>query len=242
MATSGRPLRIAVINDYEVVVRGVHALLAPFDDRVQVLELDVNRPVSVPVDVALYDTFAMEGVRGHGLDDIVANDNIAALAFYTWNLDRQTLQAATDRGVAGVLSKALSGAELVTCMERIHAGERVLSPEPTTDAPLIAGDWPGRSHKLTAREAEVVALIAQGLSNQEIADRSYLSINSVKSYIRSAYRTMGVTTRSQAVRWCMLRGIDKVPQRIPIDAPNGSAHGAVTQQRPSDGMSQADSG
>ena len=46
---------------------------------------------------------------------------------------------------------------------------------------------------LTAREAEIIALITQGLSNQEIAERSYLSINSVKTYIRTAYRKMGVT-------------------------------------------------
>ena len=52
---------------------------------------------------------------------------------------------------------------------------------------------------LTAREAEVLALITQGLSNQEIAERSYLSINSVKTYIRTAYRKIGVTRRSQAV-------------------------------------------
>ena len=51
-----------------------------------------------------------------------------------------------------------------------------------------------------------LALIAQGLSNQEIADRAYISINSVKTYIRTAYRKMGVTTRSQAVLWGVRNG------------------------------------
>ena len=64
-----------------------------------------------------------------------------------------------------------------------------------------AGDWPGRAAGLSPREAEVIALITQGLSNQEIADRAYLSINSVKTYIRSAYRKIGVTRRTQAVLW-----------------------------------------
>ena len=72
---------------------------------------------------------------------------------------------------------------------------------------------------LSPREAEIIALITQGLSNQEIADRAYLSINSVKTYIRSAYRKMDVTTRSQAVLWGVengfkpdtLRTIDPVP-------------------------------
>ena len=65
----------------------------------------------------------------------------------------------------------------------------------------MPGDWPGRSAGLTPREAEILALITQGLSNQEIADRAFLSINSVKTYIRTAYRKINVTSRSQAVLW-----------------------------------------
>jgi two-component system, NarL family, response regulator LiaR len=58
------------------------------------------------------------------------------------------------------------------------------------------------------RESEVIALITQGLSNQEIADRCYLSINSVKTYIRTAYRKMGVARRSQAVLWGIQHGFE----------------------------------
>ena len=57
---------------------------------------------------------------------------------------------------------------------------------------------------MSPREAEVLALITQGLSNQEIANRVYLSINSIKTYIRSAYRKIGITKRTEAAIW----GID----------------------------------
>jgi DNA-binding CsgD family transcriptional regulator len=67
---------------------------------------------------------------------------------------------------------------------------------------------------LTAREAEVLALITQGFSNQEIAERSYLSINSVKTYIRTAYRKIGVTRRAQAVVWGMKHGFEPTPLRV----------------------------
>ncbi|MGB5937574.1 MAG: response regulator transcription factor [Ornithinimicrobium sp.] len=234
MADTSQAVRVAVINDYEVVVRGVQGLLAAFDQRIQVVELNIDCPVSVPVDVALYDTFAMEGTHGHGLDDIVSNPNVAALAFYTWKLDAELITQARERGVSGVLSKVLSAEHLVACLERIHAGEDVVSPEPSDDARVVPGDWPGRAYRLTPREAEVVSLIAQGLSNQEIAERCYVSINSVKSYIRSAYRTMGVTTRSQAVRWCMLRGIDSSPERIRVAGQRmSSSHGALRGSHPS---------
>lgn len=53
----------------------------------------------------------------------------------------------------------------------------------------------------------MVALITQGLTNWEIVARSYITMNSLKSYIRSAYRKMGVERRSQAVRWGMEHGM-----------------------------------
>jgi NarL family two-component system response regulator LiaR len=64
------------------------------------------------------------------------------------------------------------------------------------------------THDLSSREAQIVALIVRGLSNQEIAEAAFLSINSVKTYIRTAYRKMGVTRRSQAVVWAMQHGFD----------------------------------
>ena len=65
---------------------------------------------------------------------------------------------------------------------------------------------------LTGREVEVLALIAEGLTNQEIADRVFISINSVKTYIRSAYRKIGVNSRSQAAVWGMQHGIVRRPE------------------------------
>ena len=64
------------------------------------------------------------------------------------------------------------------------------------------------THDLSARETEIVALIVRGLSNQEIAEAAFLSINSVKTYIRTAYKKMGVTRRSQAVVWAIQHGFE----------------------------------
>ncbi|MGB3829489.1 MAG: response regulator transcription factor [Ornithinimicrobium sp.] len=217
MVVPAEVLTVAVINDFEVVVRGVAGLLEPFADELRVVEMDVGTPVSEPVDIGLYDTFAMEGAGSQSLQDIMRNANIAALVFYTWNLSPDVVAHAQEVGVSGVLSKSLSAQELVRCLHRIRDGERVISPEPTPDARVVAGEWPGREYGLTPRESEIVALIAQGLSNKQIVERTFLSINSVKSYIRSAYRTMGVTSRSQAVRWCMERGLDTAPRRISLD-------------------------
>ena len=95
-----------------------------------------------------------------------------------------------------------------------------MTPSASEAAPEDAsGQWPGRDHGLTAREAEVLALITQGLSNQEIADRTYLTINSVKTYIRTAYRKIGVTRRAQAVGWGMRHGFEPDRLRVVDGAP-----------------------
>jgi DNA-binding NarL/FixJ family response regulator len=108
-------------------------------------------------------------------------------------------------GAHGYLGKHLPAAELVEALERIAAGEVVVTKELPEETPQ-PGDWPGRGSGLTSRESEIIALITQGLSNQQIADRAFLSINSVKSYIRSSYRKMGVTSRSRAVLWGIEHG------------------------------------
>ena len=69
------------------------------------------------------------------------------------------------------------------------------------------------------REAEILRLISQGLSNQAIAETAYLSINTVKSYIRSAYRRMGVESRSQAILWAIDRGFGDAPDPQLADEP-----------------------
>ena len=78
----------------------------------------------------------------------------------------------------------------------------------------MAQDWPGRSEGLTARESEMLALITQGKSNAEIAAITYLSPNSVKTYIRSAYAKIGVTSRTQAVLWGVRYGLHIEQRRL----------------------------
>ena len=65
----------------------------------------------------------------------------------------------------------------------------------------------------------MLALITQGLTNQEIADKAYISINSVKTYVRTAYRKIGVSRRAQAVSWGMDHGFrPQRARRVGVDA------------------------
>lgn len=212
-------MRVALRNDYEIVVRGLAVMIEPFADRVQLIELDSGLPTLRDVDVVLYDTFGQEQGNLIDVPALVGPSGGAKVVVYSWNVAQALVAAAMDRGVAGYLSKGLPAETLVAALERVHAGEKVLEPARVGDD--VPGAWPGQDDGLSAREAEVVALITQGLRNEEIATRTYLSINSVKSYVRSAYRKMGVTHRGQAVLWGVQHGF--TPDRVRRPGPDADA-------------------
>ena len=147
------------------------------------------------------------------------------MVVYTWNMQPQLIARAREKGVRGYLSKSLTGEQLVGCLERIAAGELVVEPAAdigVEEVEVHGGDWPGRAHGLSARQAEIIALLTQGYSNEEIAARAYLSVNTVKSYLRLAYQVMGVSSRSQALLWGHDHGMLPAPGSLarPDDAPD----------------------
>ena len=198
-----RPIRLAIVDDYAVVVAGVASFLA--DEHIDVVETGAQAPVISDVDIVLFDTFGQ--TDGHGIDLVdFVRDSGAKVVIYSWNLEPRLIKQALDEGARGYLSKVLTGPEIVRALQRVMAGEVVVLVGDHETSVGGSGDWPGKAAGLSSREAEIIALITQGLSNQDIADRAFLSINSVKSYIRSAYRKMGVATRSQAVLWGVENG------------------------------------
>ncbi len=202
--STGAPVRIALKNDYEIVVRGLAQMFEPYRDRVNLIELNARTPVATPVDIVLYDTFAQAQGNLAEVRQALSDSPADKVVLYSWNTQPELVAAAVERGASGYLSKSMTAAELVDALEEIHAGRVVTVVRPAPD--VVPGDWPGRETGLSAREAEVLALITQGLSNELIAQRTYLSANSVKTYIRSAYRKLDVSSRSQAVVWGVRHG------------------------------------
>ena len=198
-----RPLRLAMANDYAVVIAGVASFLA--DERIDVVETAASLPVVTDVDIVLFDTFGQVTGNGIDLEDYV-RDSGAKVVIYSWNLKPDLIQQAMAGGASGYLSKVLPGPVVVEALERIMNGETVIMTGASETSVGGAGDWPGRSAGLSPREAEVLALIAHGLSNKEIAERAFVSPNTIKNYIRSAYRKIGVERRTQAVIWAMDNG------------------------------------
>ena len=201
--TSGsRPITVALVDDYDVVLAGVAKMLDHYRDRVVVAEIDANTPLKDTVDIALYDSFAQPESDHDEIEVLVRNPRARRVVVYTWNFHPALIESARSKGAHGYLSKTLPARELVEALEAVHAGE-VDRQRPTARAPTARSgeDWPGRAEGLTDREAEVLALITQGKSNAEVAQLAYLSPNTVKSYIRTIYRKIGVDSRTKAVLW-----------------------------------------
>jgi DNA-binding NarL/FixJ family response regulator len=208
------PITVALVDDYDVVVKGVANMLEPYRDRVVVAELDSTTSVKDTVDIVLYDSFAQPESDHEEIGVLVANPRAHRVVVYTWNFHPELVDSARRHGAHGYLSKTLPARELVAALEAVHAGEVVVSEQGPRAGGAPGQDWPGRGEGLSEREAEILALITQGKSNADVARLTYLSPNTVKSYIRTIYRKLGVGSRTQAVLWGVNHGFTPDHHRI----------------------------
>jgi DNA-binding NarL/FixJ family response regulator len=210
------PIRLAIVNDYSVVLAGLHAMLEPYRDRIAVIELDANMAVAQDVDLVLYDTFARPEPDFAELRLLAANPHARRVVVFSWSADPKLIELALSLGAAGYLSKTSSAPEIVEALEAVVAGDTVTTPRPGRLQRNPRLSWPGQSDELTARESEVLALITQGKTNAEICGLLHLSINTIKGNIRTAYRKIGASNRVEAVLWGTDNGMRPDQERIRI--------------------------
>ncbi|TQL69124.1 LuxR family two component transcriptional regulator [Nocardioides albertanoniae] len=206
-------------------MRGVTTMLADFPDRLVVISLPAVRSKAPGVDVIVYDAIGLHLGDGADLEHLVHETDAKILV-----LNRETrpdLRAhAHALGATSWVSMDVHAGDLVRSIELTALGEPVGEPEPEVGP--VAG--------LTTRELEVLALITQGLSNKEIAAKLLLSVNTLKSHIRQAYRKIGVSSRSQAVSWAITHGL------APSDQESSESGASVGAQMVTAGTSAERSG
>lgn len=188
-STGERPLDVAIVNDYEIVVHGLAAMLEPFSDRVRVVDLEAGGVPDRPADIALFDTFAGRRNALSRIDAMAQDPTLGKVVLYTWDLPEEFQGDIGRRSIDAVILKSTSGAQLVDALERVHRGESI---DPAADAVVPVADT------LTEREREVLALVGQGLSNREIASELYLSTDTIKTHVRKVLSKLGVSNRTQA--------------------------------------------
>ena len=191
MPSGAKPIEVALVNDYEIVVHGLAAMLAPYSDRVTIVEMDAGSEPVRRADLALFDTFAGRRYSIDRARKMVEDGLVDHVLLYTWDAAAEFLSLAEDAGVSGVVLKSQSGSSLVDVIERVSRGERIGFEN-------IQRGRQSSGQSLSLREQEVLALIAFGMSNAEIGKELFLSVDTVKTYVRRLYSKLGVRNRAQA--------------------------------------------
>lgn len=214
-----RPVRVVLVDDHEMVLEGLKAMLARFTGRIRIVGQAGSAEEAQTVVTALDPDVVLCDVRlrsASGLDlcrRLTERDPARRVLLLSVYDDEQYLYQALRAGAAGYLLKRVNGEELATFLERVHGGETVVDPAmagrvASAAARLNSGEfWPGAGMGLSQRESEVLGLMVAGLSNRAIAGRLVIGDETVKSHARAVYRKLGVTDRAGAVAAALREGM-----------------------------------
>lgn len=208
MSARNRLVSVMVLSEQPVIAAGVEHLLARFPDRVVVVDAaDADADT-----VVVYDVFGLYVGEQDDFERLVKEhpDRVLALSRV---LQPGLTARALDLGAVASISVGLHAEELVAAIEAFAAGHLQDGSQADLDNRADRRRQLGRDVNLTPREQDALGLIVAGCSNEELAAELYLSINTVKSLIRSVYRKLEVTSRAQAVAWGVDHGFPSAGER-----------------------------
>lgn len=210
-------VRVLVVDDHEIVREGIRMVLAT-DPELEVVgvassgEEAIEKVRELEPDVVLMD-IGMPGLSGfeatRRIRESHPNTQVVALTVHdSEGYVFQMLQA----GATGYVVKRAPAEDVIAAVKRAHQGEAVLHP---SVAKLVIKDYLARVAKgeessfdtLSEREREILKLIAEGLTNREIADKLFLSIKTVQAHRANLMRKLGMHDRTELVKYAIRKGI-----------------------------------
>jgi DNA-binding NarL/FixJ family response regulator len=221
-------VRILIVDDQKLFAESLKKVLLAEDASVTSVSLALNGEEALQKlredlpDVVLMDIHmpVMDGIEATRLIHR-KYPSVKILMLTTFGYD-EYVKAAIDKGAVGYLLKDISSTELLASIRAAQSGVRIISPQVLEG---IAGT-PRRTverqaappwlRELTGRERDILSLVVRGFSNEEIAEKIFLSLQTVKNYLSSIYAKMGVENRFRAMRLAMEHKIDRFP---PEDGP-----------------------
>jgi len=197
-------ISVLIVDDHPVVRQGLRALLEVQDDMTVAGEAG-DGPVAISLAETLRPDIVLLDLKLPGMDGIAVLAPLRAAGLRVLVLTSATeptaAAAAVRAGAAGVVYKDIDPAALVRAIRSVHDGNMLLAPEAVGS--LVRGS---RADTLTAREREVLAGIADGKSNREIARLLHVSEKTVKAHVSAVLAKLGVQDRTQAAVYAVRHG------------------------------------
>ena len=194
-----KPIRVALVNDYMIVLEGLRALLRFSEPEIQVIEIDVRKGPRRGVDVTLLDTYGELGSLGERVRSLGADSSNGAVVVFSFSDRLQAVRSAMQAGAQGFISKAAPRQQIIDGIKAAARGDRVVLTQRSQHAQIDeALRWPGREIGLTERESELLSLLSTGMTNRELGSHLYVSENTIKTQLRQLYAKLDVRNRAQA--------------------------------------------
>lgn len=199
-------ITVFLLDDHEIVRRGVADLLNTEDD-IRVIgdaatqEQAVGRIHALDPDVAILDVRLQEGNGIEACREVRSLHPRTACLILTSFADDEALFQAIMAGAAGYVLKQIRSSELVDAVRRVAAGQSLLDPVVTARVleRIRAGPRQDeRIARLSPQELQVLELLAEGLTNRQIAERLYLAEKTIKNYVTSVLSKLGMARRTEA--------------------------------------------
>ncbi|HEX4868545.1 MAG TPA: response regulator transcription factor [Acidimicrobiales bacterium] len=200
--------RVFLLDDHEIVRRGLRELLEAEDDLVVVGEAGTAEeaygriPATTP-DVAVLDVRLPDGDGIEVCREIRSKHPEISCIMLTSFSDDEAVYAAIMAGAAGYLLKQVRGSDLVDGVRRVAAGESLLDPQVTTRVldRLRHREGDDELASLTDQERRILGLIAEGLTNRQIGERLFLAEKTVKNYVSNMFAKLGMHRRTEAAAY-----------------------------------------
>lgn len=207
---------ILLVDDHQMFLDGLKSILITSDLVNQIQCVNNGKDAIAKLDEGNFDVALIDlrlpVLDGFGLLETVNKAGyLIPIIVVTASNAPEDIRRAKALGAMSFISKASSSAQILDTITRVINGELVFPNE--TDichSPLLAcgkQDWASQ-HNLTQRQLEVIRLIKQGLSNQEIADQLFLSIATVKSHLAAIFKTLNAKSRAETINKAHQLGLD----------------------------------
>jgi NarL family two-component system response regulator LiaR len=202
--TQGSSIRVMIVDDHDMVRKGLAAFLKVKSDLELVGEArsaeealqvcEQSQPDVILMDLVMPEMGGAEVTRA--IREQCPHVQVIALTSFQ---DKELVREALEAGAISYLLKNVTADDLADAIRAAYAGKATLAPEAVQALVQTAGQGPAPVYKLTNRERQVLSLMVEGLSNPEIAERLVVTRSTAKAHVSSILSKLGVSNRAEAV-------------------------------------------